>query len=48
MRLYTIGIRIKQSHVKRTLIGRVDMETSAIIPTDGRMKKPEVQRFPER
>jgi uncharacterized protein YceK len=33
----------KQSRAKRTLIGRVDIETGAIIPTDGRMKKN--QRF---
>ena len=29
----------KQSRAKRTLIGRVDLGTGEIVPTDGRMRK---------
>jgi hypothetical protein len=36
----------KQSRSTRTLIGRLDEETGAIVPTDGRMKKENVQKAP--
>ena len=36
----------KQSRSKRTLIGRLDMETGRIVPTDGRMKGEKVPKPP--
>jgi transposase len=36
----------KQSRSTRTLIGRVDAETGAIVPTDGRMKGEKVPKTP--
>ena len=34
----------KISRAKRTLIGRVDPDTGEIVPTDGRNKKPKVNK----
>jgi transposase len=36
----------KQSRSKRTLIGKVDIETGEIVPTDGRMKREKVVKPP--
>ncbi|MDR0300110.1 MAG: hypothetical protein LBI13_08585 [Streptococcaceae bacterium] len=34
----------KTSRAKRTLIGRVNMDTGEIVPTDGRCKKDKIRR----